>query len=110
MNTRIITDTAYTFKMGDVGHYLEFTNASPITATVPGGNTGSTPRPDKQDWSDGEVLTFIQGGAGALTIAAGRGVTIRTPETLVLARQYASASLVYRGNDLWDLAGYMTSA
>ena len=61
MNTRIITDTAYTFKMGDVGEYLEFTNASPITATVPGDAAGSTPRPDTQDWSDGEVLTFHSG-------------------------------------------------
>jgi hypothetical protein len=72
MNTRIITDTAYTFKVGEVGEYLEFTNVSLVTATVPGDATRSTPQHYRQNWSDGGVLTFIQGGAGALTIAAGR--------------------------------------
>src|SRR5215204_2093239 len=112
MDVRTVTETSYSFKLSDVDSYLAFNNASPVTATVLPDLSGATPRlaQDSQTWSVGNTISVFQEGGGALTIAEGHRVTIRKPETLVLAKQYASATLIYRGNNVWDLAGYVTSA
>lgn len=60
--------TTYTFALGDLGQNVTMTNAAAITATIPPNSSVAYPV--------GAFLYWTQGGAGAITIAAGAGVTI----------------------------------
>lgn len=84
----------------DITHYkkvLTVSNGSGTTLTVPPNSSVAFPV--------GTVIEFYQYGAGQVTVAAGGGVTIRTPETLLLRKQYSSASLRKIATDEWMLAG-----
>jgi hypothetical protein len=102
MHIMTVTGTTHSFDLDDKDNWLRFTNGSSITATVP--NESVIP------FSVGNTITVEQAGAGALTIAAASGVTIRTPETLVLAKQYAVATLMKIGANEWVLTGNLTAA
>lgn len=58
----------------------------------------------------GTSVVVAQLGAGQVTVVAGVGVTIRTPETLKLRKQYAQAALVKIDTDLWLLEGNLEAA
>jgi len=58
----------------------------------------------------GTQISVVQMGSGQVTFVAGSGVTIRTPETLKLAKQYAVATIILVGTDEWLLAGYLEAA
>lgn len=92
--------TTYTLVLGDAGKCVEMSNASPNTLTVPPNSSVAFPI--------GTNILVRQMGAGATTIAAGAGVTIRTPLTLVIGDQYATASLHKRNTDEWCLDGNIT--
>lgn len=84
----------------DITHWkkvLLVNNASATTLTVPTNASVAFPV--------GTVIEFYQYGAGQVTVAASGGVTIRTPETLLLRKQYSSASLRKVATDEWILAG-----
>lgn len=53
---------------------------------------------------------FLQEGAGQITFVAGAGVTIRSPETLKTAKQYATVVLTMDDTDVWTLAGYLEAS
>jgi hypothetical protein len=72
-------------------------NAAATTLTVPPNSSVAFPV--------GTVIEFYQYGAGQVTVVAGGGVTIRTPETLLLRKQYSSASLRKVATNEWMLAG-----
>lgn len=101
MRVRTETGTAYTLDLDDVDAYVRFSSAAAVTVTVP--------RNRVIPFAIGDTITVEQAGAGALTIAAS-GCTINAAETLVLAKQYASATLVKVGADEWTCSGYMTAA
>ena len=93
-----VAGTTYTLGEDDAGCYIEFTSGSPVTVTVPPNNAAH--------FHLGVVITFEQGGAGQVTIAAGAGVTIRSSGNLVAsAAQYAVLSLIKRGTNAWTLCG-----
>jgi hypothetical protein len=97
------TQTAsYTLVLGDAGKTVEMNVASANNLTVPPNSSVAFPV--------GTVVEVCQVGAGQTTVVAGSGVTIRTPETLVLTGQWSTVSLRKRGTDEWVLAGDVEAA
>jgi hypothetical protein len=103
-DTRVasVSTTTYTFALIDDASYLRFSNASPVTATVPPHSSVA--------FGVGATITVEQSGAGLLTIAAGAGVTVNTQTTLKMAGQYAVASLICVATDVWTLAGNLATS
>lgn len=91
---------SYTLALADAGAVVEFTAATAVTCTVP--PNSSVPFPV------GTLIEVAQYGAGQVTVAAGAGVTIRTPATLTSRAQYATLSLRKRAADEWVIAGDLT--
>jgi len=94
--------TARTLALTDAGDFIKCTSASATTVTVPPNSSVA--------FVIGTEIIVTQYGAGAVTIAAGSGVTINALDTLVLAGQYASATLKKMGTDEWLLVGALTAA
>lgn len=91
------TGTSYTLVLSDAFKMVIMDNADANTITVPPNTAVAFPANTRIDLG--------QDGAGQTTIVAGAGVTIRTPETLKLRKQWSKASLVRRAADVWDLVG-----
>lgn len=91
------TGTAYTLALADAGALVTMSNAAANTLTVPPNSAVAFPV--------GTRVDIGQDGAGKTTVAAGSGVTIRTPETLALRKQWAKATLIKRDTNTWDLEG-----
>ena len=89
----------YTLVLGDAGKVIRVTAEATVTV----------PPESSVDWSTvgggSPVVNVRAATAAAVDIAAGTGVTINTPETLVLDGQWAEVSLHYVGSDEWDLVG-----
>ena len=87
-----------TATLGDANSYVRFTSASATVFTIPTGVS--------VDFPIGTVIEIEQGGAGAVSVAAGPGVTINSRGAdLTLAGQYAVAALKKVGTDTWTLTG-----
>lgn len=100
---KTIPDLTYTVQKADSGYDLDFTNASAVTVTVPSDASSGI--------GEGFNCNINQMGAGAVTVAAADGVTVNVAETLVLAKQYASATLTHKAAaNTWLLTGYLTAA
>lgn len=94
------TGTSYTFVLNDAGKIVTFENSSAITATVPPNSSVA--------YSVGTMIGLIQKGAGALTIAAGSGVTINSNDSNTsINGQYAQALLIKYATDSWFLTGQL---
>ena len=91
------TGTAYTLVIADAFKLVTMSNAAANTLTVPPNSSVAFPV--------GTRIDIGQDGAGQTTVAAGAGVTIRTPETLKLRKQWAKATLIKRATDTWDIEG-----
>ena len=96
------TGTAYTLVLADAGALVTMSNAAANTLTVPPNSAVAFPV--------GTRVDIGQDGAGQTTVAAGSGVTIRTPETLKLRKQWGKATLIKRAADTWDLEGNLEAA
>lgn len=96
------TGTAYTLQLSDAFKLVAMANSSANTLTVP-------PASDVE-FPVGTRIDISQDGTGQTTIAAGAGVTIRTPETMKLRKQWAKATLIKRATDTWDLEGNLEAA
>ena len=92
--------TGITLRRSMAGGLIYTTSSSPVTIIAP--TTGQ--------FQTGTHISVMQGGSGQVTFAAMSGVTIRTPKTLNLAKQYAVASIIIIGIDEWLLAGYLEAA
>lgn len=89
---------AYTLAPSDAGKIVEVTFATAAVVTVPTNATAAIPV--------GAVVRLRQFGAGAVSVAAAAGVTIRSAGgALRLSAQYAEATLTKRAADEWVLAG-----
>jgi hypothetical protein len=92
---------SYTLVLGDAGKVVEQNKATANNLTVPPNSSVAFPV--------GTEIRVIQYGAGATTLVAGSGVTLRSlAGNLLLAGQYAWADLVKRGTDEWDVAVFGT--
>lgn len=96
------TGTSYTLVLSDAFKMVAMANSSANTLTVP---------PDSAvDFPVGTRIDLSQDGTGQTTIAAGSGVTVRSPETLKIRKQYGKATLIKRAADTWDLEGNLEAA
>jgi hypothetical protein len=89
--------SSYTFALTDMGGMIELNSASAITATIPPNASVAFPI--------GAQVNIIQYGAGAASIVAGSGVTIRYISTLNFLGQYGMVTAVKIGTDEWAVAG-----
>lgn len=90
--------TSYTAGLGDANTYILFTNGSSITFTIPPNASVAFPV--------GTVIEMEQNGAGALSVAAGSGVTVNSRGAdLTLAGQYAVAAVKKVATNTWTLTG-----
>lgn len=96
------TGTAYTLVLTDAFKLVTMANAAANTLTVPPNSAVAFPV--------GTRIDVGQDGAGKTTIAAGAGVTVRTPETLKMRKQWAKATLIKRATNTWDVEGNLEAA
>ncbi len=90
--------SSYTLVLGDAGRAIDVNSASSSTVTVPPNTSVAFPT--------GTVIEVCRYGTGAVTIAAGAGVTLRSRGSLTsIGAQYSSASLRKRATDEWILVG-----
>jgi hypothetical protein len=92
------TGTAYTAVLADADSMVRFTNASAVTFTIPPNSSVAFPV--------GSFIEIVQSGAGAVSVAAGSGVTINSRSAdLTLAGQYAVAFVKKVATDTWIMNG-----
>jgi hypothetical protein len=96
--------TAYTGVLSDAFGFIRFTSASATVFTVPPNSSVAYPV--------GAEIYIAQIGSGALSVAAGAGVTINSPgAVLSLSGQYSVAMLKKTASpDTWILTGDLTSS
>lgn len=83
LQVKLVPDTSYTLSDYDDGYIIMFTNASPISVTVP------------VALDERRTVTLIQQGDGQITIIAGPNVTLQNRLGLnKTAGKYAQATLV----------------
>lgn len=103
---QIITNstTSRTASLSDSSSYIRFTNGSATTYTIPPQSSVA--------WLAGSQIEFEQGGAGAVTVQGGSGVTIRVNAALtaVTNGQYAVAGLKRIAENEWVLFGNLVPA
>jgi len=98
--------TTYTIALTDApqaNNYqgiLQFSSASAITVTVPTNATVAFPV--------GTSITFVQNGAGQITVSPASGVTVNTPSTLISRTQYSAIQITKLATDTWLLTGDMS--
>ena len=101
IQTPVVVSDSKTLTVDDYNRNLDCYNATEILLTL-----------DSEDDvpnSPGVEIIINQLGAGNVRVAGGTGVTVNTPDTLVLDTQYSSASLRYTGDDKWQFVRYWTS-
>ena len=88
------TGTTYTIAAGDAQNTVFVNNATGTTVTV-------------DDVLDvGERIDFVQKGAGAITFAAGSGVTLNSKDALLsTAAQYAGVTVIKEATNTYYLIG-----
>lgn len=90
--------TSYTAVEDDSESYIQFTNAAAVAFTLPPNSSVGFPI--------GTVITLEQNGAGAVTITAGAGVTLRSRGgRVVTAGQYAVAQVKKVALNTWSIMG-----
>ena len=89
------TGTAYTLALTDAVNGVRCTNASAITVTVPPHSSVAFPRYAR--------IPIRQGGAGAVTVAAGSGVTLLTPNGTGTTANGDGRVLEQTDTDTWVL-------
>lgn len=93
---------SYTLALVDAGALVAMSNAAANQIVVPPNSAVAFPV--------GTRIDVGQDGAGQTTIAEGAGVTIRTPETLKLRKQWGKATLIKRATNAWDLEGNLEAS
>ena len=92
------TTTARTLALTDAGKLVRMNNASATTVTVPPNSS--------EAFGVGAQIIVAAMGAGAVTVAAGAGVTLRSKDdALEIGGQYAAASCVKVATDEWLVFG-----
>jgi hypothetical protein len=88
---RAVTGTSDTFLLADNGGAVSYSNASPITATVPPFSSVA--------YANGTVIQLLNLGAGVVTITAGVGVTLNG--SIVTLAQNAGGTLIKTATNTW---------
>jgi len=96
-SSSITTDatTARVLAAGDIGDWIEFTNAGAITVTL---NTGI--------FSADDEITLEQNGTGVITVTAGAGFTLRSNGALIATNgQYSVVAIKFKSGTEATLMG-----
>jgi len=97
------TGTNYTLTLADAGALVTMNNAAPSIVTIPSDTDVVFPI--------GSTVRVAQLGAGAVTLAAGYGVTILSETNyLTPAAQYVALFLTKLSANTWLLSGQLTTA
>lgn len=99
---KVVTGNAqtanYTTVLTDAGKCVEMSNASARTITIPPNASVAYPTDT--------VIEVCRMGAGTVTLVAGAGVTIDSPDTILTLRsQYSSAAIRKRATNEWVASG-----
>lgn len=89
--------SSYTLALTDRQRYIRMTSATGVNLTIPPNASVAFPV--------GTIIQVRQAGAGKVTIVAGSGVTINTPETLLMRKQGSTIALIKVDTNTWDLTG-----
>lgn len=93
--------TTRTLALTDAHDWIHCTHASGCSVTVPPQSSVA--------WADGTIIYGDQGGAGAVTIVAGSGVTINCADTLVTDGQHSTFALIRISSNVWLLTGRLVT-
>lgn len=96
------TGASYTLQLSDAFKMVAMNNGSANAVTVP--TNADVPFPV------GTRIDLSQDGTGQTSVVADTGVTIRSPESMKLRKQWAKATLIKRGTNTWDLEGNLEAA
>ena len=97
-SARVVEGTTYTIKPSDAETDLFFSSTSPITVTVPTG------------LGDAFKCYIWQDSSGQVTVVNGSGATLYAYSGWKkTAGQWAGATLVHRGSNVYALAGQITA-
>lgn len=101
---RDFTGTTDTAVLADANNIITGANAGAITATIPPNGDVAFPV--------GTTLTYVQKGAGQITLAPGSGVTLNKSTGLnaATAAQWAVVSAVQISANVWVLTGHLEVA
>ena len=88
---RAVTGTSDTFLLADNGGAVSFSNASPITATVPPFSSVA--------YANGTVIQLLNLGAGVVTVTAGVGVTLNGSSVAIA--QNTGGTLIKTATNTW---------
>lgn len=89
--------SSYTLVLGDAGKTVLTSSSSSVTVTVPPNASVAFPT--------GTILAVGQVGTGQVTLVAGGGVTLNTPNTLLTRARYSTLGLLKTGTDTWLVSG-----
>ena len=88
------TGTTYTIAAGDAQTTVFVNNATGTTVTI------------DDEIAVGERIDFVQKGAGAITFAAGSGVTLHSKDSLLSTNgQYTAATVIKEATNVYYLIG-----
>lgn len=93
--------TSYTLQLADANQFISFSNASPVTITVPTNASVA--------FALGTRLLIFQQGTGQITFQAAGGVTLQSTPGLKIAEQYGGAELVKLATDTWAIVGRLAA-
>jgi hypothetical protein len=97
-------DTAYTLVASDAGKLVTLDNGAAVTVTLPADA-------DAPDFEVGQYVDMIQLGAGAVTVEAGSGATLRLSGLTADARaQYSRFTVQKIAADTWILWGDLAAS
>lgn len=89
-----VSGTALTLQQAWIFNYVRTTSGTAVTLTVDD---------DDSVFVNGDWVKLFQDGAGALTVAAGSGVTLNYPETLVFYKQKSTGFIQKSASKTWDV-------
>lgn len=95
LNTQ--TGTTYTFVLADAGKLVRANNAGSQTYTIPPNSSVAFPV--------GTVLELMRYGAGAVSLAAGSGVTLRPSSPQSARAQYSTINAIQVAANEWVVGG-----
>lgn len=87
----------YSLLLADAGKLIRITKASPGILTVPTNASAA--------FALGSFIQLKSAGAGQISVSPSSGVTLNSPETYKLEKQYSHATIMKVATDTWDLYG-----
>lgn len=97
LTVKTISATKYTLSYLDADNIMiNMTASTPCKIIVP---------TDAVNIPVGSTIIVGQEGTGTLTITPATGVTVKTPDSLIIAKQHGKATLIKVGANAWEIEG-----